>query len=93
MNVIYKYNFGPLSNGLKTVTIQNELNYVLDFQEQDGNLVMWASVGELIEPKQMIIDSVWTGCAHPAWTYAGTIQGSDMLVYHIFMKPYLEDVE
>ena len=93
MNVIYKYNFGPLSTGIKTVTIQNEINYILDFQEQDGNMVMWASVGESTVPRQITIDSVWTGYVHPDWTYVGTIQGSDWLVYHIFMKPYIDKVE
>lgn len=56
-----------------------------DFQEQYGNLVMWASVKSNIKPQDIIVDVRWTGDAEPNGKYIQTIQGSDGLVYHIYI--------
>lgn len=85
MNRIFKYNFGPLSPGVKTITIYNKVSYILDFQEQDGCLVMWACVGESAPPKEVQLNVRWTGDAEPEGQYVRTIQGSDCLVYHIYL--------
>lgn len=85
--MIFKYNFGMLSPGVYTVTVCNKIDYIMDFQEQGGCLVMWASVGEKIEPRQVSVDVRWTGYQTPDWQYVKTIQGSDCLVYHIYLKP------
>lgn len=87
MKKIFKYNFGILSFGIHTVTVNNKIDYIMDFQEQDGDLVMWASVEEKIEPKQVSVDVRWTGYSPSDWQYVKTIQGSDYLVYHIYLKP------
>ena len=85
MNRIYKYDFGPLSHGTKIVTVNNSITRILDFQEQYGHLVMWASVWEDIEPLEISVDVRWTGDAEPDRIYHKTIQGSDGLVYHIYL--------
>lgn len=85
MKRIFKYDFGPLSPGRKTITVDNEIDYIMDFQEQYGNLVMWASVGANIKPQNVIIDVKWTGEIVPPLRYVQTIQGSDGLVYHIYI--------
>ena len=85
MGRIFKYDFGPLSPGTKTITVDNEINYIMDFQEQYGNLVMWASVGDNVKPQNVTIEVKWTGDSAPPLRYVQTIQGSDSLVYHIFI--------
>ena len=85
MNRIFKYDFGPLLTGIKTITIDNEVRHLLDIQEQDDHLVMWASVGANIKPKDFTIDVRWTGEAEPNKTYFKTIQSSNGLVYHIYI--------
>ena len=85
MNRIYKYDFGPLSPGIKTITIDNEVNYLLDIQEQYGNLVAWVSVSDSIKPCTFGVDVRWTGEVAPDKRYITTIQGSDGLVYHIYL--------
>lgn len=85
MNTIFKYNFGPISPGIKTVTIDNEFVCLLDIQEQDGDFVMWAHVGTNMKPQNVTIDVRWTGEVAPNKTYIKTIQGSDGLVYHIYI--------
>ena len=85
MNRIYKYDFGRLSPGIKTVTIDNELRHILDIQEQGTHLMMWAAVGANIKPQDFTIDVRWTGDAEPNKTYFKTIQGFDGLVYHIYI--------
>lgn len=85
MNRIFKYNFGILRPGIQTITVDNEINYIMDFQEQYGNLVMWASVGANIKPQDVTIDVRWTGDVAPNKRYFKTIQGSDGLVYHIYI--------
>lgn len=84
MNRIYKYDFGPLSPGTQTVIVNNVIDRILDFQEQYGHLVMWASVREDIASITLTVDVRWTGDAEPARSYCKTIQGSDGLVYHIY---------
>ena len=85
MNRIFKYNFGMLRPGIQTITVDNEINYIMDFKEQHGNLVMWSTVGANIKPQDITIDVKWTGDAEPNKTYFKTIQGSDGLVYHIYI--------
>lgn len=84
MTRIYKYDFGPLRPGTKTVTVDNRMAYILDFQEQYGNLVMWVSVWDDICPTEVTVDVRWTGEVEPERAYYKTIQGSDGLVYHIY---------
>lgn len=81
---IFKYDFGPLSTGTKTVTVDNAIAYILDFQEQYGHLVMWASVWEDINPTEVTVDVRWTGEVEPNKSYYKTIQSSNGLVYHIY---------
>ena len=87
MNMIFKYDFGILSPGIHTTIVDNEINYIMDFQEQYGQLVMWANVKGHMNPKQVSIDVRWTGEPASDWQYVKTIQGSDFLVYHIYVKP------
>ena len=87
MDRIFKYNFGPLTPGVKTVTVSNELVSILDFQEQGDNLVMWATVRNNAAEKTVTIYVAWTGDVAPDWQYVKTIQSSNFLVYHIFLKP------
>lgn len=86
MKRIFKYDFGRLSPGIKTITIDNEVHHILDIQEQGDHLVMWASVGANIKPQNFTIDVRWTGEAEPNKTYFKTIQGFDGLVYHIYLE-------
>ena len=92
MNRIFKYDFGRLIPGIHAVTLDNKVNYIMDFQEQHGNIVMWASVNEKFEPKLVSIDVRWTGEPPSDWQYVKTIQGSDGLVYHIFLEPTIGPV-
>ena len=92
MNRIFKYNFGPLSHGAKTINIYNKVSYILDFQEQDGCLVMWACVGEPSSPKKVQLNVVRTGDAEPDGQYARTVQGSDNLVYHVYLMSNIAPV-
>ena len=85
MNRIFKYDFGRLNPGRQTIVLDNKPNYILDFQEQDGNLVMWASVSDMEGCFLFNIDVRWTGETEPNMTYFKTIQGSDGLVYHIYI--------
>ena len=85
MSRIFKYDFGPIGRGIKTITANNPVYQILDIQEQDGNLVMWANVGDSVAPHNIYIEVVWTGEATPNKTYFKTIQDSDGLVYHIFI--------
>ena len=85
MNRIFKYDFGPLNPGSQTIMISNVLSTILDFQEQYGHLVMWASASSEVDPHPMTIDVRWTGETEPNKTYFKTIQGSDGLVYHIYI--------
>lgn len=85
MTRIFKYDFGRLNPGRQTIMIHNKLHFILDFQEQDGNLVMWASVSNEKAPIPFSIDVRWTGETEPNMTYFKTIQGSDGLVYHIYI--------
>jgi hypothetical protein len=85
MTRIFKYDFGSLSLGTKTTTINNALVRILDFQEQYGHLVMWASVWDDVPPMEITVDVRWTGDVEPDKQYYKTIQGSDGLVYHIYI--------
>ena len=85
MNRIYKYDFGRISPGIKTVTVYNELHRILDIQEQGNCLVMWASVGDDLKPQYFTIDVRYTGDVEPDKTYFKTIQDSYGLVYHIYI--------
>lgn len=87
MNMIFKYDFGILSPGVHTLTVDNEINHIMDFQEQYGQLVMWANVKGSMKPTQVSVDVRWTGYPASDWQYVKTIQGSDGLVYHIYLKP------
>ena len=85
MNRIFKYDFGLLTHGIKTVTVDNEIIHIMDIQEQSGHIVMWVSVGANIKPQDITIDVRWTGQVEPHKTYFKTIQGFDGLVYHIYI--------
>lgn len=85
MTRIFKYEFGPLNPGHQTIMIHNKMHLILDFQEQNGQLVMWASVSEEKVSRPFSIDVRWTGESEPNMTYFKTIQGSDGLVYHIYI--------
>ena len=85
MGRIFKYDFGPIGRGIKTITANNPVYQILDIQEQDGNLVMWVTVGDKTAPHDISMEAVWTGESTPNKTYFKTIQDSDGLVYHIFI--------
>lgn len=89
-NRIYKYPFGILSRGEFTATINNgQLSDILDVQEQANHLVLWASVDiNQTGSQQINIKVCWTGDQEPdldRWVYWKTIQGSDGLVYHVYI--------
>lgn len=85
MNRIFKYEFGRLNPGRQTIVAHKKINRILDFQEQYGYLVMWASVSDEDQTCPVNIDVRWTGETEPNMTYFKTIQGSDGLVYHIYI--------
>jgi hypothetical protein len=85
MKRIFKYDFGRLSPGLKTITIDNSIYRILDIQEQGYHLVMWVSVWDDIKPQDFTIDVRLTGDTEPNKIYFKTIQSMDGLVYHIYI--------
>ena len=60
MNRIYKYDFGPLSPGTKTITIDNEIDYILDIQEQSGHIIFreYATTGDGVLSSLQFMDAI-----------------------------------
>lgn len=90
-NRIYKYPISILAPGTFSIPITGgRLERILDFQEQAGHLVVWAVIdtAQLGYQGSIDIKVCWTGDPEPdpnQYFYWRTIQGSDGLVYHIYV--------
>lgn len=89
---IFKYTFGRINRGILVTKIEGPpLRNILDIQEQNYALVLWAEVDTawMSAQKDIKLYCAWTGDPPPGdnWTYFKTIQSkTDGLVYHLYLE-------
>ena len=86
-HIIYKYSLPE--GGQKIITAP--FDELLDAQEQNGQLVIWASIipdCEEIPVCFTILGTGWPYDSKKVGKYFKTIQDQEGLVWHIFVKEY-----